>query len=96
MKQHFFLKLIPARSTFALDMTEGERTIMQQHVVYWTGLMDQGKVRVFGPVLDPQGAYGIGILEAASEAEVLELIALDPASKINRYEFHAMRAMLPS
>ena len=60
---HFFLKLLPSRPTFAQDMTPDERAIMQQHVVYWTDLMKQGKVHVFGPVLDPNGIYGIGVVE---------------------------------
>jgi len=34
-KKHFALKLIPCRPTFAQDMTDEERAIMQQHVVYW-------------------------------------------------------------
>jgi uncharacterized protein YciI len=58
--------------------------------------MRQGKVHVFGPVFDPNGAYGMGVVEMESEAEVNEFIAGDPASKINRYEVYAMRAVLPS
>jgi uncharacterized protein len=93
---HFFLKLVPARPTFAQDMSAEERAIMQEHVGYWSELMKQGKVHVYGPVLDPAGVYGIGIVEADSMAEVDELIELDPATKINRYEVFAMRAVLPS
>ena len=47
---HFALKLLPNRPTFAQDMTAEEREIMQQHVIYWKGLMDKGFVLVFGPV----------------------------------------------
>ena len=69
---------------------------MQQHAAYLTGLMQQGKVRAFGPVFDPAGAYGMGIVEAESEEEVRELISHDPASEINRYEVYPMRAVLPA
>ena len=73
-RRHFFLKLIPCRPTFALDMTDEERAIMQRHVVYWRGLMDEGRVVVFGPVMDPGGPYGMGVIEAADEDEVENLL----------------------
>jgi uncharacterized protein len=93
---HFFLKLVPCRPTFAQDMSPDERAIMQQHVGYWADLMKQGKVHVFGPVFDPSGVYGIGVVEVESEAAVNDLVAKDPATKINQYEVYAMRAILPS
>jgi uncharacterized protein YciI len=93
-KKHFALKLIPCRPTFAQDMSPEERAIMQQHVVYWRGLMDKGKVLVFGPVMDPKAVYGLGIIEAESEEEVKDFIANDPATKINTYEYYPMRAVV--
>jgi uncharacterized protein YciI len=93
-KKHFALKLIPCRPTFAQDMTEEERAIMQQHVVYWRALMDKGKVLVFGPVMDPKAVYGLGIIEAENEEEVESFIANDPATQINTYEFYPMRAVV--
>ncbi len=93
---HFFLKLVPCRPTFAHDMSADERAIMQQHVGYWTDLMKQGKAHVFGPVFDPSGPYGMGIVEVNNEAEVNDLVANDPATKINRYEIYPMKAVLPS
>jgi uncharacterized protein YciI len=96
MKQHFFLKLNPVRPTFALDMSDDERAIMQQHAAFWRELMQQGRVVVFGPVLDPAGPFGMGIVAAEGEEEIRELISQDPASRLNRYEFHPMRAVLPS
>jgi uncharacterized protein YciI len=93
---HFFLKLVPCRPTFAQDMSPEERAIMQQHIAYWTELMKQGKVHVFGPVFDPNGAYGMGVIEMENDAEVSKFVAGDPASKINHYEVYPMRAVLPS
>lgn len=93
-KLHFALKLIPPRPTFAQDMTDAERSVMQQHVIYWKGLMAGGKVVVYGPISDPKGTYGFGIVEAADEAEVKALTGNDPASAINRYEIYPMRAMV--
>ena len=95
MKKHFVLKLNPCRPTFAEDMTDEERSIMQQHVVFWTDLMDKGFVLAFGPVMDPKGIYGLGIIEADNEEQVKTFIANDPASIINRYESYEMMAKTP-
>ena len=56
----FAHKLISPRPTFAHDMTEAEKKVMIEHVAYWTGLMEKGVAVVFGPVLDPKGAWGTG------------------------------------
>ena len=93
-KQFFALKLIPPRPTFAQDMTDEERSVMQQHVGFWMELMKQGKVVVFGPVLDPASVYGLGVV-AMDEEEVKQVIKDDPAAKINRYEYFPMMAVVP-
>ena len=92
---HYFLKLNPCRPTFAQDMTDAERVIMQQHVAYWEDLMSKGMVVVYGPVFDPNGAYGIGVVEADDEGRLKELIKNDPATTINNYEYYQMRAIVP-
>ena len=94
-KKYFALKLNPSRPDFAQTMTEAEKDIMQQHIVYWRAYMDKGVMLIFGPVLDPAGVYGLGIITAENEEQVRELIANDPASKINRYEYHPMMAVVP-
>lgn len=68
-KIHYVLYLNPPRTTFMQDMTEKERKIMQQHVAYWNNFMDKGMVLAFGPVLDPQGGYGLGIVEKVVTVE---------------------------
>ena len=69
---------------------------MQKHVEYWMEYMSQGKVLVFGPVMDPKGPYGLGILAVENEKEIEEFIAGDPASSINRYEYFPMNAIVAS
>jgi hypothetical protein len=91
---HYFLKLNPCRPTFAQDMTDAERHIMQLHVAYWGSLMNKGMVVVYGPVMDPAGVYGIGVVEAEDEAQLKEMIKNDPASQINNYDYYPMRAVL--
>jgi hypothetical protein len=95
MKKHYVLYLIPSRSSFALDMTSEERVIMQQHVAYWTDLMNKGLVLLFGPVMDPAGAYGLGIVRVDDEAQLNEIMANDPANGLNKYEVYPMRAVYP-
>lgn len=96
MASQFFVKLIPSRPTFNLDMTPDEAALMQQHVVYWNGMMKQGKVHVFGPVMDPEGVYGMGVLEVDSEEEAREFAENDPAKLLMSVRVYPMRAVLPS
>ena len=93
-KKYFALYLLPPRPDFAQTMTDDERSIMQQHVGYWTSMMKQGKVVAFGPVMEPKEVYGLGIVSVDDEQEVKDLIANDPAGKINRYEYFPMRAIV--
>ena len=92
---HFFLKLNPPRPTFMHDMTDAEKAIMQQHVAYWKDLLDKGIVIVYGPVMDPAGGYGIGVVEVENEEQVNELTSHDPANGLNSYEIFCMRAITP-
>ena len=93
--KYYALRLLPCRSDFAFTMSDEERNLMQQHVAYWMDKMQEGKVIVFGPVMDPKSPYGLGIIVAQDEKEVQYFIALDPASTINRYEYHQMMAIVP-
>jgi uncharacterized protein YndB with AHSA1/START domain len=77
--QYFCCRLLPPRPTFPADMTDAERKIMQDHVGYWMGLLGQGKAIVFGPVADPKGAWGLGVLRVSDRAELDRLQAQDPA-----------------
>jgi len=93
-KKYFALYLLPTRADFAQTMTDEEKAIMQKHVGFWTNLMNQGKVLVFGPVIDPKEVYGLGIVSVDDEQEVKDMIAKDPAAAINRYEYFPMRAIV--
>lgn len=74
-------------------MTAEEKDIMEQHVAYWMKYLQEGKMLVFGPVMDPSAVYGVGIVAVDSKEELEELIDKDPASKLNAYEYHPMRAV---
>jgi uncharacterized protein YciI len=88
----FLYRLIPPRPTFPVDMTEAEGEIMLRHVGYWSEQVDRGRVAVFGPVADPAGAWGLGVVEAASSEEVRALGHADPAvtSSLARFDVYEM------
>jgi uncharacterized protein YciI len=94
-KKYYFVRLNPSRPDFAQTLTEEERTIMQAHALYWRGHMKEGKVVVFGPVFDPKGAFGLGIVGVESEEELMGIIDKDPAAVLNTYDYFPMRAILP-
>jgi uncharacterized protein YciI len=95
MKKYFVLYHNPPRQSFPQDMTTEERNIMLQHISYWNDLMSKGSVLAFGPVIDPNGIYGLGIVEAESQEQVNDFIANDPANGLNKYEVYAMMAVTP-
>ena len=94
-KIHYVLYLNPPRPTFMQDMNDDERTIMQQHLAYWNNYMSKGMVLAFGPVLDPNGAYGLGVIEVENEQQMLDMISNDPANGLNQYEYYLMKAVVP-
>lgn len=76
---HFVYKLIPPRPGFAQDMTPEEGALMAAHSAHWRGLMDEGRVLVFGPVADPAGVWGMAVVEAADADAVAAMGDADPA-----------------
>ena len=71
-------------------MTVEERTVMEQHVVYWSEQAVKGIAVVFGPVMDPNGVYGIGIFRVRDEAEMKDLLSHDPANGLLHYTIYPM------
>ena len=74
----FLFRLLPPRADFAQTMTAEEQDAMARHATYWRGLLDAGRVVVYGPVADPEGVWGLGVVRAGSQAEVVELGERDP------------------
>jgi uncharacterized protein YciI len=75
----FVFRLLAPRPTFALDMTDEERVIMERHAAYWQPQVDEGRMVIFGPVLDETGSWGLGVVEADDEDELRAFAAGDPA-----------------
>ena len=74
----FVLRLTSPRPDFALTMSDEEREIMGRHAAHWQRFIEDGQMVVFGPILDSQGSWGLGVLEADTEDEVRAHAAEDP------------------
>ena len=90
----FVLRLIPPRPDFAATMSEEEREVMGAHVTYWGELLSSGRVVAFGPVADPDGPYGIGIVLAPDTAAAELLRDGDPVMRA-RLGFRTEIAPMP-
>ena len=93
----FLYRLLPPRPNFPQDMTPEEAAIMQAHGVYLRGLAAKGEALAFGPVLDPKGAWGVGIFQVASAERMEEIARNDPAILSGRgfaYEVLPMAAVV--
>jgi uncharacterized protein len=91
--QHYYFKLIPPRATFPQDMSSEERALMEVHADYFQQHFERGGILLYGPVWAPGGAFGVGILEAADEAEARQFAENDPSVRagLNRFELYPMR-----
>ena len=90
-------KLLPPRPDFMATATPEENAAIMAHVGYWKGLLDQGIAVAFGPVLDPAGGWGVGLLRVETEAQLQEILAQDPAITAHvgfRFEAHPMAQLV--
>ena len=95
MASHFLCRLIGPRPSFPADMSKAEAEVMQKHAAYWRELLAQGKAIAFGPVADPKGPWGLGLVAVRDEQELRELQARDPALALGmRYENLPMLALV--
>lgn len=54
---------------------------MQAHVAYCGELLRTGKALIFGPVADPAGVWGLGVLQLPDDADPQAIIVDDPVIK---------------
>ena len=55
---------------------------MAKHAAYCRGLLASGQAVVFGPVADPAGVWGLGVVKAADEAAALAMTDADPVIRV--------------
>lgn len=77
--KYFLCRLIPPRKSFPFDMSDSERAVMGEHVKYWKGKLAEGIAVVFGPVADPSGPWGLGVVRVPDEAGLKDMTENDPA-----------------
>jgi uncharacterized protein YciI len=84
----------PPRPTFMEDSTPEEDEVMRAHFGYLKSLLDEGRLILAGPSLEPP--FGVIVFEAEDEAEAQRVIAADPsvASGLQTPELHPFRASL--
>ena len=88
-ERFFFCRLVPPRPSFAMDMTPPELAAMQAHVGYWSAMLARGTAVVFGPVADPAGPWGLGVVRLRGDERIDDFTAADPAIQAGiglRYE----------
>jgi hypothetical protein len=93
----YLLRLIAPRPTFAADMTAEEAALMQEHGAYWRRRLDEGLAVAFGPVLDPAGAWGLGLIRVEDDAAARAFTTEDPvirAARGFRYEILPMLTLV--
>ena len=84
----FLYRLLPPRPTFPADMSSEEGMVMQRHSAYWQDLLERRIALAYGPVLDPRGSWGLGLLEVDDEDRARDIGEADPAvaSRVCTYE----------
>ncbi len=93
----YYAKLHGPRPDFAQTMTPAELKVLMEHGAYLRGFAAKRWAVAFGPVADPQGAFGVGLWEVPDEVDVRVLCAEDPAIKSGlgfRYEIHPMPSLV--
>lgn len=96
-KEFFLCRLLSPRPSFPADITEAEARLMGEHVAYWQPHLRDGTVLVFGPVFDPQGAWGMAVLRTESAQRAQQLSDGDPVVRAGvgfRYEVLPMPSTL--
>ena len=94
---YFLCQLRPPRPSFMADMTPDERGLMLAHQQYMRPYVESGMVIALGPVADPKGGWGLGLVEALDRSEVERLPAGDPVVLAGRgfaYEIHPIPQMI--
>ena len=90
----YLYRLIPPRpTTFASTMTPQEAAVLREHVEYWGKRAAEGRVLVFGPVADPDGAFGIAVIVAEEGVDPSCVYEKDPAITANSgfsFKIHLM------
>lgn len=89
----YLCKFIPPRADFLTTMTADEAKWMKQHAAFLDDLLAKGVVVAHGPVMDPNGGYGVSLYQIADDESIEAITSQDPIVKngAGHYEHHPMR-----
>jgi uncharacterized protein YciI len=79
-------------------MSPAEADVMKRHVAYWQDLLNRGVALAFGPVLDPEDPWGLGLLDLEDEQAARAIGDTDPAVDTGTctYELVPMQLVKPA
>jgi uncharacterized protein YndB with AHSA1/START domain len=77
-------RLLAPRPGFPGDITADARLVMGAHAAYGATLLAEGRAVAYGPVADPTGVGGLGVLRVADAAEARAVVDADPALRAGR------------
>jgi uncharacterized protein YndB with AHSA1/START domain len=83
-KLYFLCRLLPPRPSFMQDMTEAELAVMKEHGAYWAKNHAENTAVLWGPVVDPKGGWGVGIICVDSEEQAKQLEVNDPVMRAGK------------
>jgi len=77
---HYLLRMEPVRQDLTpQNLTEAEHAVIAKHAVYLQSLIQQGKLTLAGQALDPNGFWGIIIVNASGAEAATAILNGDPA-----------------
>jgi uncharacterized protein YciI len=90
--KYYLCKYILPRDDFLPTMTDQEKQWMAQHGAFLDDLLSQGTIVAHGPVMDPNGGYGVSLYRIADDQDIEAFTSQDPIVKngAGHYEHHPM------
>ncbi|MGN6830036.1 YciI family protein [Paucibacter sp. M5-1] len=93
--KYWLCKYIPPRQDFLATLSAEERDLMKRHGDFMNDLLARGMIVAHGPVMEPDGGYGVSLYQITDEQDITALTSEDPMVKsgIGHYEHHAMLSL---
>ncbi|KQR82333.1 YciI family protein [Sphingomonas sp. Leaf343] len=93
--KYYLCKYLPPRADFLQTMTDDEKTWMGQHGAYMNDLLAKGLIVAHGPVMDPNGGYGVSLYRIEDDQEIEAFTSQDPIVKngAGHYEHFPMLSL---
>lgn len=90
--KYYLCKFIPPRADFLPTMSAQEREWMGQHGAYLDENTARGAVVAHGPVMDPDGGYGVSLWQIEDGQDIAALTAQDSIIRngVGHYEHFPM------